>query len=348
MNILITGNQGYVGSELVKHLRFKYPKYKLYGLDIGLFSNFITTNGPSPDILLDFQYYCDVRKVNHKILKNIDVIVHLAAVSNDPIGKKFEKVTNDINFEASKKLFHLASRNNVKKFVFASSCSIYGSYSQKPKKENDILNPLTAYAKSKVNFENYLQKNQSDTTSISMRFATACGMSDRLRLDLVLNDFVTSAFINKNINILSDGTPWRPLIDVQDMCRAFDWAIHEKKNKIPKNFYVNVGRNIFNYKVKDIAYSVSKKINNTKIKINKKAMPDKRSYSVDFSLYEKLSKELKPKFTLDKSINRLIKGLEKLQIKDVNFQNSNLIRLNSLKNFILNKKLSNNLEWTFK
>ncbi len=348
MNILITGNQGYVGSELVKYLRKKYPLYKIAGLDIGLFSSNLTTNGPSPDSYLDLQHYCDIRKIKESFFKNIDSVIHLAAISNDPIGKKFEKITHDINYLASKKLFNYCKSMGVSKFVFASSCSMYGSFSTKPKKENDTLNPLTAYAKSKVAFEKFLSKNKSITKTLSLRFATACGMSDRLRLDLVLNDFVTNALTNKLIDIHSDGTPWRPLIDVHDMCRAFDWAIHTNNKSIAKNFAVNVGKNSSNYKIKDLAFAVAKKIPNTKIKINKNAMPDKRSYSVDFSLFEKLAKNYIPEYKLDKSINNLIEGINKISLSKINIQESKFIRLNTLNNYIKNRNLSKNLEWKIK
>ena len=348
MNILITGNQGYVGSELVKYLKLKYPKYSITGLDIGLFSSNLTTNGPAPESYLNFQFFCDIRKIKKSFLRNIDTIIHLAAISNDPIGKKFEKITNEINYKASKKLFNYAKEMGVNKFVFASSCSMYGSFSSKPKKENDLLNPLTAYAKSKVEFEQFLSKNNSLTNTISLRFATACGMSDRLRLDLVLNDFVTNALTNNLIDIHSDGTPWRPLIDVHDMCRAFDWAIHTKHKSLPKNFAINVGKNSSNYKIKDLAMAVANKIPNTRISINKNAMPDKRSYSVDFSLFEKLAKNYIPEYKLNKSIDNLIKGFNKLDISNSNIHDTKYIRLNTLNNYIKNKTLSKNLEWKIK
>jgi len=166
-----------------------------------------------------------VRHPQPEILRGVDAIVHLAAISNDPMGKTFEEVTDAINFRASVELARQAKAAGVRSFVFASSCSMYGMADDTPRKETSPLNPLTAYAKSKVSTETELQKLADKSFRVTcLRFATACGMSDRLRLDLVVNDFVACAVTSKNITILSDGTPWRPLIHVKDMARAFDWA----------------------------------------------------------------------------------------------------------------------------
>jgi nucleoside-diphosphate-sugar epimerase len=151
-------------------------------------------------------------------LKDIDAIVHLAAISNDPIGNKFEEVTLDINYRASVELARRAKEAGVKSFTFASSCSMYGAAEDSARTENSPLNPLTAYARSKVLTERELEPLADGGFKVtSLRFSTACGWSERLRLDLVLNDFVAGAVASKRITILSDGTPWRPLINVKDM-----------------------------------------------------------------------------------------------------------------------------------
>ncbi len=220
MKIMITGNMGYVGPCLVKHMRKVWPEAMLIGYDMGYFAHVLSDSHMFPECLLDYQYYGDIRQASPQLLADLDSVVHLSGISNDPIGNMFEEVTDQINFQASIDLAQQAKTAGVKSFVFASSCSIYGFADDSPRKEGDPLNPLTAYARSKVDTEMGLQKlADSSFTVTCLRFATACGMSKRLRLDLVLNDFVANALAKGRIEILSDGTPWRPLIHVKDMAR---------------------------------------------------------------------------------------------------------------------------------
>ena len=215
MRILITGSMGYVGPILTRHLRQKFPDAELIGFDTAFFAHNLTGAARLPESLLDRVHFGDIRNFPPELLDGVDAVVHLAAISNDPMGKEFEGVTEAINEKASVALAQMAEQRGVGRFVFASSCSIYGAAEGRPKRESDALNPLTAYARSKVAMENALRaSNAGEMTVTCLRFATACGMSDRLRLDLVLNDFVASALATGEITVLSDGTPWRPLIDV--------------------------------------------------------------------------------------------------------------------------------------
>ena len=250
MKILITGNMGYVGPSVLQRLRQSYPQATLIGLDKGYFAHCLTNADILPECRADIQYFADVRQLRPETLQGVDAVVHLAAISNDPMGKTYEEITFDINFRASVELAKQAKSAGVKTFIFASSCSMYGLADDTPRKETSPLNPLTAYAKSKVHTEVGLQKLADKNFTVTcLRFATACGMSDRLRLDLVLNDFVACAVTSKNISILSDGTPWRPLIHVKDMARAFDWAT--RRGSAHGDFLaVNVGSNTWNYQVK--------------------------------------------------------------------------------------------------
>ena len=226
MRVLITGNCGYVGSTLVRHLRQVMPAAEIIGYDTGWFAHCLTDARVLPETLLTRQHYGDVRDFPPALLEGVDAVVHLAAVSNDPMGNRFEQVTDEINAQASVRLARLAREAGVRAFVFASSCSIYGFAEGGPRRESDAVNPLTAYARSKVATERALTGMNADGMAVTcLRFATACGMSDRLRLDLVLNDFVAGALATGEITVLSDGTPWRPLIDVSDMARAIEWAI---------------------------------------------------------------------------------------------------------------------------
>jgi nucleoside-diphosphate-sugar epimerase len=348
MKILITGNLGYIGPVLTKHLKKRHPDYSITGIDSAFFAHCLTDAVYSPDIYTDVQYFKDVRNIEESFLKGFDAIIHLAAVSNDPMGNKFEQVTDEINHKASVDLAIKASAAGVKKFVFASSCSIYGFAEGGAKTEKDALNPLTAYAKSKVNTEIGLEKVsvQSDMVITALRFATACGMSDRIRLDLVLNDFIASALATGKITVLSDGSPWRPLIDVKDMSRAMEWALLRSRDA-GKFLAINIGHNDFNYQVRDIAETVSSIIPGTEISINKNAPPDKRSYRVDFSLFNQLAPEYIPITNLVQSAKEIRDGLQHMQFNDANFRESQLIRLKVLEKHMATNKMNNNLEWVY-
>jgi nucleoside-diphosphate-sugar epimerase len=271
--------------------------------------------------------------------------VNLAAISNDPMGNRFAAVTEDINFKAGMRLAEIAAGQGVKNFVFASSCSVYG-WAGTPRRENDELNPLTAYARSKIATEQGLAAlRRGDMIVTCLRFATACGMAERLRLDLVLNDFVACALASGEISVLSDGTPWRPLIDVHDMARAIDWAAHRPRDNGGEFLVVNVGSDRWNYQVKDLAEAVARAVPGTRVSINLAAPPDKRSYRVDFSRYHALAPGHLPTVTLDQSIAMLREGLTGMGFADRNFRNSRQIRLKVLEEHIAEGRLLPNLRW---
>jgi nucleoside-diphosphate-sugar epimerase len=347
MKILVTGNTGYIGPVLGEKLKQKYNDLKLIGFDTGFFAHCLTGVNVSPELNYDVQYYGDIRKLDKNVFHGVDIVIHLAAISNDPMGNNFASVTEEINSKASENVAKIAKRAGVRKFIFASSCSMYGTADSEAKKESDSLNPLTAYAKSKVYMEQVIEKlSDNKFQGTCLRYSTACGMTPRLRLDLVLNDFVASALTTGRIEILSDGTPWRPLIDVQDMVRAIQWAVERDDDQGGNFVAVNVGRNEWNYQVVDVANRVSQRIPNTKIDINTEAAPDKRSYRVDFSLYESLAPNYLPQVDLDQSIDELAEGLKRMNFKDQNFRASEMMRLKILQNLQDKKLLDRNLYWT--
>jgi nucleoside-diphosphate-sugar epimerase len=349
MKILITGNMGYVGSAVVRQLRQTHPDAYLMGLDIGYFAGYSIYKDFLPEVRLDRQYFADVREFPEDVLKDLDAVVHLAAISNDPIGNLFEEVTMDINHRASIDVAQKAKKAGVRSFIFASSCSMYGSADESARTEDSSLNPLTAYARSKVYTERDLRPLAGDGFIVTcLRFATACGISERLRLDLVLNDFVAGAIASKQISILSDGTPWRPLINVNDMAKAIDWAISRQPSKGGDFLAVNAGSGQGNYQVKELADNVAKIIPGISVKINENAQPDKRSYRVNFDLFKKLAPTHQPVYDLKDSIKGLYDGLQSMRFRDEDFRNSYYMRLVHLKHLREKGYLSEDLRWTMK
>jgi nucleoside-diphosphate-sugar epimerase len=344
--ILVTGNMGYIGPSVIKRLAESYPGSEIIGLDTGFFANCLTNCDTLPECGVAAQYFQDVRGFSDNLLDGVDSIVHLAAISNDPIGNTFEDVTYEVNYLASVKIAKAARDKGVKNFVYASSCSMYGFAEDGARNEDSPLNPLTAYARSKVYSEKDLQNLARDDFRItSLRFSTACGMSERLRLDLVLNDFVASAVATGKITILSDGTPWRPLINIKDMARAIDWAAG-RDNGTPF-LAVNVGANNWNYKVLELAEAVAHEIPGTTVEINRNAMPDKRSYKVSFDLFSSLVPEkYQLKMDLEGTIRELKEGLIAMGFADGNFRNSRYMRLMVLKDLRARGLLNEKLEWT--
>jgi nucleoside-diphosphate-sugar epimerase len=346
LRILITGNMGYVGPCVVDRLRASHPDAFLAGLDAGFFANCVTTPRRRPEAAVDVQYNADVRNVPTEALSGVDAIVHLAAVSNDPMGETFRDATLDINHRATVALALQAKKAGVKAFVFASSCSIYGFSDGEARTETSPINPLTAYARSKVNAERDLASLASRTFTVtSLRFSTACGMSERLRLDLVLNDFVAGAVTARNITVLSDGMPWRPLINVKDMARAIDWAIGRRSESGGEFLALNVGSDGWNYRIKELAVAVADRIPGVGVEINRNAQPDKRTYRVDFRLFRELAPDHQPEAGLKETIDELRAGLEAFHFSDRDYRNSSFMRLKMLKTLHQSGFITENLEW---
>jgi nucleoside-diphosphate-sugar epimerase len=307
----------------------------------------LTAADTLPEALCDRQYFGDVRNIPDELIRDVDAIVMLAAVSNDPMGLKYEGVTSEINFRSCAEIADRAVLLGVGRVVFASSCSMYGFAEGAARKETDDLNPLTAYARSKVATERALEALEPrDTVLTSLRFSTACGMSPRLRLDLVLNDFVACAIASREITVLSDGSPWRPLIDVKDMARAIEWALVRDPAEAGSYVAVNVGADEWNYRVSDLAEAVAKAVPGTSVSINIQAPPDKRSYRVDFEKYRMLAPKHQPQVTLEQAILCLKSGMEKMAFSDANFRSSQFMRLKVLEAHEASGRINEELYWT--
>ena len=337
---------GYVGPGVVQHLRQIFPSAELIGYDLGYFAHCLTGAERLPESRLNRQEFGDVRQVPDGLLAGVDAVVHLAAISNDPMGNLYEEVTMEINHQAGVELARRAKAAGVRAFVFASSCSIYGLGGDEAKTETSGLNPLTAYARSKVASEQDLAPLADDDFVVTcLRFATACGWSDRLRLDLVLNDFVASAVASGEISILSDGTPWRPLIHVRDMARAIEWAVTRRLDNGGHFLAVNAGSDAWNYRVRELAEAVAAALPGTRVQVNHAAPVDSRSYRVDFSLFRQLAPHHQPRYSLADTIAELHEKLLALGFRDPDFRGSRLMRLRVLNALREQGELTAQLSW---
>lgn len=344
MRVLITGNMGYIGALLYHELRTSFPDVEIWGFDNAYFAHCLTNAAYLPERQIDRQIFGDMRAFPMDVLDGVDALVHLGAISNDPMGTRYEAVTDAINSSASKAIARAAKERGVRSFVFASSCSLYGEGGERAKTEQDELNPLTAYARSKVAMEQELKHLASPAFRVTaLRFATACGMSPRLRLDLVLNDFVACAMTAGKISVLSDGSPWRPLIHVKDFARALSWGLSRREGG--EFVVVNAGSDRWNYQIKDLAQKVADLIAGVEVSINAEAPPDKRSYRVNFSLYEKLAPAHQPLVDIDQAVLELVEGLQGMNFADSNFRQSNWMRLKMLESHIRAGSLSTDLKW---
>jgi nucleoside-diphosphate-sugar epimerase len=348
MKIIIAGNLGYIGPSVTNQLRKTYPDAELIGFDIGYFTHCLSNASYIPEVKLDVQVYGDIRKFPVNLLKNVDAIIDLAAISNDPMSFKYEEITLDINYRAAVNLAKLARDNGVRSFVYASSCSMYGLADDKERKEGDKLNPLTAYARSKVMAEAELEPLADKNFTVTChRFATACGWTNRLRLDLVLNDFVAGALVNKEISILSDGTPWRPMINTKDMARAIGWGVARKSENGGKFLAVNTGSNQWNNRILALANAIESVIPGVKITVNPDAPPDKRSYRANFDLFKKLAPDYQPQEDLISTVKEIKDNLVAMGFNDPNYRDSMFIRLKVLDHLQKIGMLNKNLEWVY-
>ena len=344
--ILVTGNMGYIGPAVVRHLRRVYPEASLVGFDAGYFAHCLSQAAAVPERSLDCVFFGDVRRPPAELLWGVDAVVHLAAISNDPVGNRYEDITLEINHRATVELARLAKAAGAGAFVLASSCSIYGFSKGGPVSEESLPNPLTPYARSKWLAERDLEGlADEEFTVTSLRFGTACGMSDRLRLDVVLNDFVAAAVTTGEIVILSDGTPWRPLIHVRDMARAMEWAVTRGPSNGGPYLALNVGSHRWNYRIKELAEEVSGVIPGLKVSIDPAAGPDQRSYRVDFGLFESLAPDHQPEVDLREAVEDLRDGLHSMGFVDRDFRSSRFIRLHVLSELRGRGLVTDRLEW---
>ena len=302
MRIMVTGHKGYIGVVLVPMLLER--GYDVVGYDSDLFRRCNYTAAPVevPEIIKD------IREISAEDLEGVDAVMHLAALSNDPLGNLNPGLTEDINFKASYRVAELCKERGVERFIFSSSCSNYGAAGEGWMTEESPMNPVTAYGRSKVATEEAVKKIADDNFSPTfLRNATAYGHSCRIRFDLVINNLVAWAMTTKSIFIKSDGTPWRPVVHSEDISRAFIAALEADRAKVHNESF-NIGRNDQNYQVRQIADLVKASITDANVDYAADGEPDKRSYRVDFSKVNDVLPEFQPQWTVAKGVEEL-KGI---------------------------------------
>ena len=339
--IIVTGHNGYIGYHLVKLLCDE--GFEVVGIDTNYFNQECEF---FPSKLKIKEIIKDIRFIDEKDIEGAYAICHLAALSNDPLGALNEELTYEINYKASVNLAQIAKKCGVEKFIYSSSCSIYGIADKDLSlNESATLNPITAYAKSKVLSERDILPLADDYFSVTfLRNATAYGISPKLRLDLVVNNLVGWAFTKGEIRIMSDGSPWRPLIHAEDIARAFIAVIQAKKEIVNRQAF-NTGQNEENYQVKDIAELIGKIISNCKIVITGEHGIDSRSYKVNFDKIKNTLPNFRPIWKLEDGIKQIYDYYKKYGMDADKFNGRYFIRLKQLKYLIDNKKLNERLLW---
>jgi nucleoside-diphosphate-sugar epimerase len=338
--ILVTGYDGFIGSLLVRLLTEK--GYRVTGLDTIFF-------GPDCELFHEENEVKiikkDIRQIDEADLQGIDTVCHLAALSNDPLGQLNPDLTFDINFKASVRLAELCKKVGVSKFIYSSSCSLYGKAGDDALTEKALFNPITAYAKSKVMTEEHVLPMGDEKFCVtSLRNATAYGISSKLRLDLVVNHLVGLALVTGEIKILSNGTPWQPIVHAEDIARTFIAVIEAPTRRINQQAF-NVGIDKENYRIKEIAEMVGEMIPHCDIIITGENDPDTRFYRVDFGKIKKQLPEFKPAWNLRKGIHQIHENYLRYKMNDEKFNGRYFIRLKQIQHLLASGRINNELFW---
>ena len=340
MKVLLTGHEGYIGAVMIAVLRD--GGHEVVGLDSGLFTACSFGDYQSPIASLGR----DIRDVRSSDLEGFDAVIHLAAISNDPLGNLNPDCTYEINHRASVQLAEAAKRAGVSRYLYSSSCSVYGaSNSDEVLDESASFSPVTPYAESKVLVEGDVRVMASDEFSPTfLRNATVYGVSPRLRGDLVVNNLVGWAFTSGTIHMKSDGTPWRPLVHVEDVCHAFRCVLEAPRAAVHNEAF-NVGRNDQNFRIMEVAEIVHEIVPDTEITFADEAGPDPRCYRVDFSKIERHLPGYNPTWTVKRGAEQLLEAYSRIGLTREELEGTRYMRVGQIMKLLKEGRLDSNLRW---
>ena len=341
MRVLVTGHNGYVGTVLVPML--VKAGHDVVGLDTDLYQ--AATFGEENDTVAVPAIQKDVRDVTHADIEGFNAILHLAGLSNDPLGDLNPELTYEINHQASVRLAQIAKELGVERYIFSSSCSNYGAGVDDWLTEESAFNPVTPYGKSKVMVEQDVAKMADDNFSPTfLRSATAYGVSPRLRFDLVINNLTAWAYTTGLVYLKSDGTPWRPVVHIEDMALAFVAALHAPRELIHNEAF-NVGRPEENYRIRELAEIVAEVVPNSRVEFAEGASPDKRNYRVDSSKIARTLPEYKPQWTARRGAQQLYEAYQRVGLQVEEFEGPRYRRIDHIKMLIAEGRLDDRLRW---
>lgn len=340
MKVLMTGHMGYIGSVMAP--MFQDAGHEVVGLDTGIFDECLLWPGRRdvPSIRRD------LREVQLHELEGFDAIVHLAALSNDPLSNFNPECTYDINHRASVRLAKLAKQAGVPRFLYASSCSLYGVGGDAPVTEEAEFHPITAYGESKVLVEQDVAPLADDDFSPTyLRNATAYGLSPALRADLVVNSLVGFAHTTGQVLIQSDGSPWRPLVHIEDISNAFLAVLHAPREVIHNQAF-NVGRNEENYRIRDVANLVRDAVPGSQVTYAEGGGPDARCYRVDCSKIARMLPEFQPRWTVARGVEQLYEAYRRYHLQESDFNGAKFVRIKRILQLQEEGRLDDQMQWT--
>ncbi len=339
MRVLVTGHLGYIGTVLVPRLIGE--GHEVVGYDSDLYEQCTFGDG----IVSIKSIRRDIRDIERYHMDGIEAVMHLAGLSNDPLGDLNPALTYEINHLASVRLARLAKAAGVRRFIFSSSCSNYGAAGEDMIDEQGALNPITPYGQSKVLVERDISKlADSNFVPTFLRNATAYGVSPRLRFDLVLNNLVAWAFTTGQVYIKSDGTPWRPIIHIEDIARAFIAVLHAPEDKMHNEIF-NVGLSEENYRIKELAAIVKETVPGSRVEFAGDAGPDKRCYRVNCDKIKHALPEFKPQWNARRGAQELYDAYCQVGLTLEDFEGQRYKRIDHIKKLMALGQLDDSLRW---